>query len=231
MKPTIAITIRNSEYEDTLKYHCNKAYIDALDKLDCNYVIIAPNSKHDYTYLLDFCDGLLINGGDDIDSKYFNQPLHPTVSLVDPAIDEMDFALVKLFANNKLPILGICRGIQVINVCFNGTLTQDINSDIITSINHSQAPLKEHLVHDIIIEKDTFLYEIFNDSTKINSIHHQAIKDLANGFKVVAKSNDNIIEAIEKDNIIAVQFHPELLTFDERYLKIFDYFIKLCNKK
>ena len=70
MKPTIAITIRNSYFEDTLKYHCNQAYINALDKLNCNYVIIAPNSNHDYSYLLDFCDGLLINGGDDIDSIY-----------------------------------------------------------------------------------------------------------------------------------------------------------------
>ena len=230
MKPTIAITIRNSEYENTLKYHCNQAYIDALDKLDCNYVIIAPNKKHDYNYLLDFCDGLLINGGDDIDPKYFNQPLHPTVSLVDPSIDEMDFALLKLFSNNNLPILGICRGIQVINVFFNGTLTQDINSDIITCINHSQAPLKEHLVHEINIEKDTFMFDIFKEKTLINSIHHQAIKDLAKGFKVVAKSNDNIIEAIEKDNIIAVQFHPELLLQDERYHQIFQYFITLCNK-
>ena len=231
MKPTIAITIRNSYFEDTLKYHCNQAYINALDKLDCNYVIIAPNSNHDYSYLLDFCDGLLINGGDDIDSIYFNQPLHKTATLVSASIDEMDFALVKLFSDNKLPILGICRGLQIINVFFKGTLIQDIPSQYQTNINHSRNDLKDQFAHQIDIAPNTFLSRIFGTTTNINSIHHQAIKDVANNFKIVATSTDNIVEAIEKDNIIAVQFHPELLLQDERFHQIFVYFIDLCIKK
>ena len=133
-------------------------------------------------------------------------------------IDTLDFSIIKAFNNVNKPILGICRGIQAINVCFGGSLYQDIP--------YHKLPKEER--HNIKFEKASFLYNCYNtEQMLINSLHHQAIKELAKGFKAVAKSEDGIVEAIENKNIIAVQWHPEYMNDT----KFFEYFInKICNK-
>lgn len=114
--------------------------------------------------------------------------------------------------------MGICRGIQSINVCFGGSLYQDIP-------NH-KLPKEER--HNVKFEKESFLYDCYNiEQMLINSLHHQAVKEVAKGFKVVVKSEDGIVEAIENKNIIAVQWHPEYMND----IKFFEYFInKISNK-
>lgn len=133
-------------------------------------------------------------------------------------IDTLDFAIIKAFNNVNKPILGICRGIQAINVCFGGSLYQDI----------PYHKLSKEERHNVKFEKESFLYNCYNtEQMLINSLHHQAIKEVAKGFNVVAKSDDGIIEAIENKNIIAVQWHPEYMND----IKFFEYFInKICNK-
>ena len=115
------------------------------------------------------------------------------------------------------PILGICAGIQEINVIFGGTLNQDIP-------NHK---LKDQSKHNVKLTMKSFLYDVYkSESIKVNSYHKQSIKDLAPEFKITAISDDGIIEGIEKDNIVAVQWHPEVLydmnffgSFIEKFLK------------
>ena len=110
-------------------------------------------------------------------------------------IDTLDFAIIKAFNNVNKPILGICRGIQAINVCFGGSLYQDI----------PYHKLSKEERHNVKFEKESFLYNCYNtEQMLINSLHHQSIKEVAKGFNVVAKSDDGIIEAIENKNIIAV---------------------------
>ncbi len=133
-------------------------------------------------------------------------------------IDTLDFTIIKAFNNANKPILGICRGIQAINVCFGGSLYQDIP-------NHK---LQKEGRHNVKIEKNSFLYDCYNtEKMQVNSLHHQAVKKVAEGFKVVAKSEDGIVESIENENIIAVQWHPEYMMDT----KFFEYFVnKMCNK-
>lgn len=134
-------------------------------------------------------------------------------------IDTLDFTLIKEFNKLNKPILGICRGIQAINVCFGGSLYQDIP-------NHK---LSKEERHNVKFEKESFVYNCYKtEQMQINSLHHQSIKKVAKDFKVVAKSEDGIVESIENRNIVAVQWHPEYM----KDIKFFEYFInKVCNKK
>lgn len=133
-------------------------------------------------------------------------------------------------ANEKhIPILGICRGIQIINTAFGGTLYQDQSEG--GFIKHNRFDRTEDGVHEIRIEEDSFLEKIFRRSTLfVNSLHHQMVKDVAPGFKVSARAADGCIEAIEKDDIIAVQWHPEAMAAKrDEMLALFSYFMTLCN--
>lgn len=153
-------------------------------------------------YLAHYCDGLLLTGGLDIDPSYYHQPLHPKTKIEQPELEKQEFELIKLFSKQKKPILGICRGLQTINVAFNGTLFQDI------SPNHLQ-PNKHGYCHFVTTTKDTLIQKYLGFHFLTNSFHHQAIDKLADNFKISALSDDFVIEAIEKDNIIAFQWHPE----------------------
>lgn len=169
--------------------------------------------------IVNICDGLIVIGSAiDINPKNYNEQPIAKIHKMTEEIDKLDFTLIKKFNKVNKPILGICRGIQAINVCFGGSLYQDIP-------NH-KLPKEER--HNVKFEKNSFLYNCYNtDQMKINSLHHQAIKKVAKGFKVVAESEDGIVEAIENKNIVAVQWHPEYMMD----IKFFDYFInEIYNK-
>lgn len=127
----------------------------------------------------------------------------------------MDFTLIKSFHKSNKPILGICAGIQSINVCFGGSLFQDIP-------NHTSK--EETTMHLIKLEKGSFLEKCYGtDMIKVNSSHHQSVNRVADNFKVTALSEDGIIEAIEYNNILGVQWHPEHM----KDMEFFKNFIKL----
>jgi putative glutamine amidotransferase len=156
-------------------------------------ITIGSTSQDTQQFLVDNCDGLLLTGGFDIDPIYYQEKIHPKTKL-----EALEFSLIKMFTQQNKPILGICRGIQTINVAFGGTLIQDLESDF-----HMQKEMTgyQHLVkttNNSLLKK--YLGVEF---------HHQAINHLAKDFMISAKSEDNIIEGIEKDNIIGVQWHPE----------------------
>lgn len=169
--------------------------------------------------VINICDGLIVIGSAiDINPKNYNEQPIAEIHKMSEEIDTLDFKFIRAFNDVNKPILGICRGIQSINVCFGGSLFQDIP-------NHKLSREERHIVK---FEKNSFLYNCYNtDQMEINSLHHQAIKEVAKGFKVVAKSKDGIVEGIENKNIVAVQWHPEYMMD----IKFFDYFIKeICNK-
>lgn len=127
-------------------------------------------------------------------------------------------------------MLAVCRGLQLTNVVFGGTLYQDIYSQLKDVLVHSPKidDFQENF-HTIEIEKDSYLHEFYGDTAIVNSFHHQAIKDLAEGFKVVARSKDGIIEAVETmdDHLfMGIQFHPEFLHHSELNQGLFNYFVK-----
>jgi microsomal dipeptidase-like Zn-dependent dipeptidase/gamma-glutamyl-gamma-aminobutyrate hydrolase PuuD len=159
-------------------------------------------------------DGLALSGGGDIYAPLFNEELHPAVTSYDLERDNYELELVRLAAVRQIPILGICRGIQLINVAFGGNLIQDIPSQVPnSSICHSQEEERKMATHTVSITPHSILYQIAGQEIlPVNSFHHQAVKEVAPGFEAVAHANDGVIEAIESTegkSIMGVQWHPE----------------------
>lgn len=176
-------------------------------------------------------DGLLLTGGGDINPLYGNEEPLPSLGDVEVARDQYDFTLVKLASDRQIPIFGICRGHQIINMAFGGTNYQDIYSQHNhTLLKHSQTISREHGSHTISIDKNSTLYHILGEeSIIVNSFHHQAVKEVAPGFRATATSPDGIIEAMEGmpgKRILSVQWHPEKMAVrpDEQMMKLFRYF-------
>lgn len=160
-------------------------------------------------------DGLILHGGVDLSpTSYGEQALRPEWN-GDRIRDDYEIALVKAFVAAGKPVFGICRGLQLINVAFGGTLFQDISTQHAGALTHRDGETYDHNFHSLKIEPNSRLAQLLTgkDRYKINSIHHQGIKDLADGFEVEARCpDDNIIEAIRWNGpsfVAAVQWHPE----------------------
>lgn len=166
----------------------------------------------------DVTDGLVLQGGVDVSPRnYGEEPMTPQWS-GDHVRDEYEFALIEAFVDRNKPVLGICRGCQVINVAFGGSLYQDINTQVPGSLVHRNAEVYERNRHEADLVPGSLLERIYQrNRVTINSVHHQAVKDLAPGFVVEARSTvDDIVEAIRRPIeshhepwILGVQWHPE----------------------
>ncbi len=204
-------------------------YVKMMAKMPADLIMVVPGSNETYEALANMCDGLFLTGGSDIDAAYYHQENDEHNHLELPEIDQMDFDLVEIFRRLNKPILGICRGQQVINIAFGGTLIQDIPTLYNTSVVHRQSD--DHIyTHQVNVEPDSTMYKFTQPTITVNSYHHQNIGVLAPGFKVMAYSEDGLIEAIEKDNIISVQWHPEKVE-DEVQDQIVQMFLTKLRKE
>ena len=159
-------------------------------------------------------DGLILSGGGDIYSPLFGEEVHPSVESYDLERDRYEIALVKQAVERQIPVLGICRGNQLINVAFGGNLIQDIPSQIPEStVNHNQEEAREVATHSVRITPESQLYRITKaERIMVNSFHHQSVNTVAPEFEAVAWADDGVIEAIEASEgkaIVGVQWHPE----------------------
>lgn len=183
-------------------------------------------------------DGILLSGGGDMHPRYYNEDPIPENGTPDELRDRYDVALIKSAVEYQLPVLGICRGMQVINTVFGGSLYQDINVQYADKqpMCHSQNEERSVTTQTASVVTDSLLYSIVNCNTlPINSIHHQAVKRIADGFRAVAFADDGICEAIESlyYPILGVQWHPEHLSeadaagehFDNPHRKIFGWLV------
>ncbi|MDR1454185.1 MAG: membrane dipeptidase, partial [Tannerella sp.] len=163
-------------------------------------------------------DGLILSGGGDVDPLRYGEEPHPHLGRVDGLRDTCEFRLLKLASDRNIPTLGICRGEQVMNVCFGGTLYQDIASqrDANTGAKHWQRLPADKVFHTVSVMPGSQLAAIVGEGTKaVNSLHHQSVRDVAPGFRVTAYGPDSIVEAIEAWPVrpmLGVQWHPEQLT-------------------
>jgi len=211
----------------------SNAYTNAVIKAGGSPVLIPlTNDISVLNRILSQIDGLILSGGGDVYAPLFNEELHPAVESYDLERDNYDIALARMAAARQIPILGICRGHQVINVAFGGNLIQDIPSQIPKSkINHSQSEVREQGTHWVDIKPNSKLQEILKtNKVLVNSFHHQSNKTIANGFKAVASSKDGVNEAIESTenkSIIGVQWHPENMAVaeNETMLSLFRHLI------
>ncbi|MDU1892385.1 MAG: gamma-glutamyl-gamma-aminobutyrate hydrolase family protein [Dysgonomonas sp.] len=209
-------------------------YIDAVLKAGGRPVII-PVMTDGVTLrqIVADLDGLLMTGGDDVDPRYYKEKPIPKVNEIDSVRDIFDLVLIKLATDRNIPVLGICRGEQVMNVAFGGTLYQDIPLQHANkSIKHKLMQSGEYPTHNVAVVPDTELASIVGtDELITNSNHHQAVRKVAPNFRVSAKSSDGIIEAIEaypNRSIMGVQWHPEsqITKGDSVMLKVVEHIVK-----
>ncbi|MDR3339175.1 MAG: gamma-glutamyl-gamma-aminobutyrate hydrolase family protein [Candidatus Symbiothrix sp.] len=191
------------------------AYVNAVVKAGGSPVLIPLTTDQSVLEeIINHIDGLLLSGGGDIYAPLFNEELHPTVTDYDLERDRYEIELVRMTAARQIPIMGICRGQQLLNVAFGGNLIQDIPAQLPASnIRHSQEEEREIATHAVHIAPHSTLHKLSGGkSIKVNSFHHQAIKVVAPEFEVIAEADDGVIEAIESAEskaILGVQWHPE----------------------
>lgn len=176
-------------------------------------------------------DGLLLAGGVDVHPKEFGEDIMPYCGEIDTARDETELRVTRWALKDGRPIFGICRGIQMLNVAAGGSLYQDIPAQIETEQNHSykQGDPYNLRAHPITLEPDSRIAQWLGTATiDVNSLHHQSLKKIAPGLRVIGRSPDGVVEAVESTDAqfrVGVQFHPELLEDDTRMLKLFEAFV------
>jgi gamma-glutamyl-gamma-aminobutyrate hydrolase PuuD len=192
---------------------------------------------------LEGLDGLLLTGGGDVAPSKYGETPDPTVEAAESGRDDFELGLVALARQRGLPILAICRGVQVLNVAYGGTLVQDIPSQVPGALSHKlEVPPHQafELAHEIWIDKDTMLSRLMHerlsdaDACEVNSRHHQAIRQLAPGLIVSATAPDGVIEAVEDPNAafcLGVQWHPENFWRTGEFRPLFEGLIDAAVRK
>lgn len=204
-------------------------YCEAVKKAGGIPILLPIGDKEAIEDVLEMVDAIIMTGGVDVNPLMYGELWHTTQGEADSMRDLFDIQLIQGAFEKDLPILGICRGCQIINVAFGGTLYQDnVEAGSHVSV-HTQKNRKAYASHMIEIEKDSFLYDICGEKYPVNSFHHQSVKQPGNGLKVVAKAPDGIVEAIQHETkkVYACQFHPEMMhEKDAKMQEVFNYFIK-----
>jgi putative glutamine amidotransferase len=185
------------------------------------------------------CDALLFHGGGDVDPARYGAALHPQCGAPDPLRDQVELALAQRALGDGMPVLGICRGIQLINVAMGGTLYQDIPAELPGALDHyasRNAEGRTLMPHPIAIEPGSWLAQTLG-ATELptNTFHHQALRDVAPGLRVTAHAPDGVIEAVEGDRgefVVGVQCHPEDLwdAAEPRWARLFSGFVQAARR-
>ena len=198
-------------------------------------IIPITGDEAELAVILKNLDGVILTGGEDVEPARYGETPHPCLGKVYLERDDFDIKLIRMAVRKGLPVLGICRGSQVMNVAFGGTLYQDIPSEFPDSQIKHRSSDNNVEKHAIKLTEGTKLHRLLGESVSVNTMHHQAVKDVAPGFVIAAVSEDGVVEAIEKTGapcVIGVQFHPEVFVANgnNSLLPIFTHFIKTASK-
>lgn len=231
-KPIIGVIMGYQPQTQAPTLHIGQAYLTAVHKAG-GLPMLLPAGTPDtiLAEMLDRCAGLIITGGPDVDPLYFQNEPDERAGGVDPRRDASEEFLIKKAHQNKMPILGICRGIQSLNVVFGGTLYIDLLDDSPGSSKHDFYPdlPRDAYRHTISIQKNNLFHQIIGkDNVRVNSLHHQGIKDPARNMMIVGHAEDGCIEtlvAVDHPWCIGVQWHPECLPEDQDARQLFSAFI------
>lgn len=189
-------------------------YLEALASQGLAYVLLPPQDPEALERILPHLDGLLLPGGGDVDPDRYGEEPQPRLGEILPERDEHEIYLARYAAEKGLPTLGICRGIQVMNVALGGSLYQDLEAQGFTEVQHYQKSPPPALAHRVSLVAEDPLSRIFPPSFRVNSYHHQGIKGLGAGLKPLAVAPDGLVEALALEGhplFLGVQWHPELL--------------------
>lgn len=178
--------------------------------------------------------GILLTGGGDVDPALYGEAPHPSYDAAEPGLDAFEIALARAAIEADVPLLALCRGMQVVNVAGGGTLVQDIPSEIAGALTHSIPEPRFAIAHEVWVTKGSRLWTIMADrldgeSLQVNSRHHQAVRRAADGFEVTATAPDGVIEAMERPAsrfCLAVQWHPENFWRTGEFRPLFEHFVR-----
>ena len=190
-------------------------YADAVSRSGHIPVVIPRfGTEVQFDALVAKLDVLIMTGGEDFDPSLYKAAKSPKLGTVNAPRDAFDFRLLNAARRRRLPVIGICRGCQLLNIAFGGTLWQDLPSEFpVANVQH------RNVYHKISVSPDSRIARVIGRTdVLVNSYHHQAVKDLAPGFRIVAKAPDGVVEAVECDSYpaIGVQFHPEKMLCGEK---------------
>lgn len=243
-KPLIVISGGIERYESGLfsghhRVFAVANYSESILRAGGVPIIVPPTMSFepsDYVdEILETADGLLLTGGNDVDPFLYGEEPHPKLGELMIQKDRMEFALLDRAFARGIPIFGICRGLQILNVYLGGTLYQDLSEHPDVRVLHEYRSDLSIAGHSVNTVKGSQLNTIFGDEYRVNSAHHQIIKNLAPDLMATAHAKDGVIEGIEhkiRSNVFAVQWHPEMMSrHDSKMAELFQVFVRLCQKE
>jgi putative glutamine amidotransferase len=237
MKPLIGITTYQSKNiygQPTVDLQ--QSYVRAVMQAGGVPVLIPSLIAEDgWDAVYSRLDGILFSGGGDIDLEHFAGDPHPRIDDVEPERDSVELKMVQAAVSDGKPFLGICRGCQVVNVALGGTLYTHIPDQLPNALDHSYpGNMRTVLVHEVKIEEGTQVAEIYGEPIiKVNSLHHQGLKDIAPVLRVAGRAPDGLVESVELPDHpfgVAVQWHPEWLTDQQPTRNLFRKFVESAGE-
>ena len=219
MRPVVGLTSRTMQLAGTGKTRATetvtRSYVEAVERAGALAVLLPNAEPARAPAYLDLIDGLLLTGGDDPHPRHFGEEPHPLIEAVDDRRDWFELAMVRAAHERGLPVLGLCRGVQMMNIALGGDIYQDIGSQTETTVRHVQTRLDDGPWHEVEIDPGSRLAALLGGGRRpVNSFHHQSCRRLADGLRVSATAvGDGLIEAVEdpeRDFFLGVQWHPEL---------------------
>lgn len=214
-RPLIAITGSIRHHDGADRAGVNASYARSIAQAGGIPIILTPAiGPAAAVEALEPANGLVLTGGHDVDPEWYEAAPSPALGPLDPARDEFELAVFEAALKRRIPILGICRGLQVINVAMGGTLWQDLPSERPGEVQHDSEVSRDARTHHVLVKEPSHLALALGTGRLVtNSFHHQAIRDLAPGLQVTAWAEDGVIEGVEENGaggwLLAVQWHPE----------------------
>jgi len=214
-------------------------YVRALTGAVPWLVPLLPDDEATLRAVYEHLDGVFLTGGVDVDPASYGEPRHELCDRTDPPRDATELALIRWAVADKKPVLGVCRGIQALNVACGGSLYQDVTAQHPRAIKHDYFPTadrypRDYLAHPVRVGAGSRLASVLGaEQVQVNSMHHQGIKALAAGLRATAHAPDGLIEGVEKPDagfVIGVQWHPEELAEQHAPMRrLFAAFVEACN--
>jgi putative glutamine amidotransferase len=216
-RPLVAATATTETIRGLLRARLNAAYVTAIEGAGLLPLVSAPLADPTLAHdLLARIDGLVLTGGEDVDPRHYGAARHPATEDAHEARDQWELALVAVAREHGIPVLAICRGMQLLNVALGGTLVQDIPSERPSELVHADSAKRARRIHRIECAADSRMAEsVGATSLAVNSSHHQSVDTIAPELRVTATAPDGIVEGIETRDggwwVVGAQWHPEEL--------------------
>jgi len=233
MRPRIGLTTSPGTHDDRLVEMLDRAYVAAIVAAGAVPLILPVLDPAEADEVVSGLDGIVLTGGGDVDPLWYCAPPSPHLHQVDAQRDAWELALAGAAEGRGLPVLGICRGAQVLNVAMGGTLLQHLPE--LTELRHCDKERWGAPVHGVQVREASTLFEIVgNGELGVNSLHHQAVREVAPGLAAVAWADDGIIEAVEGADgspVLGVQWHPELLVDEAGHPEVFQWLVREADDR